>query len=50
MTLSAASANMVNGVAPDCHDQNFYDIDPAFPVLLEHYMPPALHSNLEPHI
>ncbi len=50
MTPAVASAQVVNGVAPDCAGQNFYEIDPAFQVLLKHYMSPALHSHLEPHL
>ena len=37
-------------VAPDCHGENFYDLDPAFGVLLRHYMAPDLHAHLEPHL
>lgn len=36
-------------IPPDCHGANFYDIDPAFRVLLEHYMAPDLHTHLAPH-
>lgn len=37
-------------IPPDCHGMNFYDIDPAFRTLLAHYMAPALHEHLAPHL
>lgn len=37
-------------IAPDCHGENFYDLDPAFAGLLAHYMAPDLHAHLEPHL
>lgn len=36
-------------IAPDCHGQNFYDIDPGFQALLKHYLAPELHAHMEPH-
>jgi acyl-CoA dehydrogenase len=36
-------------VAPDCHGENFYHLDPAFKALLEHYLAPDLHAHMAPH-
>ncbi len=36
-------------IAPDCHGENFYDIDPGFKALLKFYMDPKLHAHMEPH-
>ncbi|MFO1188769.1 MAG: acyl-CoA dehydrogenase family protein [Alphaproteobacteria bacterium] len=45
-----ASAGGDRHIAPDCHGANFYDADPAFRILLAHYMAPNLHAHLEPHL
>jgi len=37
-------------VAPDCHGENFYHLDPGFKALLEHYMAPDLHAHMEPYL
>lgn len=36
-------------VAPDCHGENFYHLDPGFKALLRFYMEPDLHAHMEPH-
>jgi len=36
-------------VAPDCHGENFYHLDPGFKALLKQYMDPKHHSHMEPH-
>ena len=36
-------------IAPDCHGENFYHLDPGFKALLKFYMDPALHAHMEPH-
>lgn len=36
-------------VAPDCHGQNFYDIDPSLQDLLKVYMGDELRKHMEPH-
>ena len=36
-------------IAPDCHGQNFYDIDHSLQGLLKLYLPQDLRAKLEPH-
>lgn len=36
-------------VAPDCHGENFFHLDPAFKALLKHYLAPDLHAHMAPH-
>ncbi len=50
MSANVAQNRGIDWVAPDCHGENFYEIDPAFRTLLKHYMAPALHAHLEPHL
>ncbi len=50
MNVATANKLGIDGVAPDCQGENFYDIDPAFQTLLKHYMAPDLHTHLEPHL
>ena len=42
--------NGADWVAPDCHGENFYDLDPGFQFLLKQYMDPKLHAHMEPHL
>ena len=37
-------------IAPDCHGENFYHLDPGFKALLEFYMPAKLHAHMTPHL
>jgi alkylation response protein AidB-like acyl-CoA dehydrogenase len=37
-------------IAPDCHGENFYHLDPGFGALLGHYLPSPLHAHLVPHL
>jgi acyl-CoA dehydrogenase len=37
-------------VAPDCHGENFYHLDPGFQALLKFYMEPNLHAHMVPHL
>ncbi len=37
-------------VAPDCHGENFYQLDKGFQALLKFYMDPKLHAHMEPHL
>jgi acyl-CoA dehydrogenase len=37
-------------VAPDCHGENFYHLDPGFQALLKFYMEPKLHAHMAPHL
>ncbi len=37
-------------VAPDCHGENFYNLDPGFQFLLKQYMDPKLHAHMKPHL
>ena len=55
MTQGAAAAETsdrtgADWLAPDCQGENFYDLDPAFGAILPHYMAPALHDHLQPHL
>ncbi len=48
--IGAVLPDDAEGVAPDCHGENFYRLDPAFGVLLKRYMGTDLHAFLEPHL
>ncbi len=51
MQAKSATAELsgADWVAPDCHGENFYHLDPAFKALLKHYLAPDLHAHMEPH-
>lgn len=36
-------------IAPDCHGENFFDLDPSLQSLLKHYLPADLLAHMEPH-
>lgn len=51
MSAVPAPVRDVEDMIPaDCHGMNFYESDPAFRILLEHYMAPDLHGHLVPHL
>lgn len=47
---SLATTSVEKLIAPDCHGENFYSIDPGLSDLLDLYMPAAARSFLEPHL
>jgi len=47
---TAADKRGADWIAPDCHGQNFYRLDPAFRSILRHYMAPDLHAHVEPQL
>lgn len=49
-SLDSRTPDAADLIPPDCHGENFYDLDPAFAALLAHYMAPDLHAHLSPHL
>ena len=47
---SLATTSVEKLIAPDCHGENFYAIDPGLSDLLDLYMKEDARAHLEPHL